>query len=124
MTTGSVTASVRARITANRNSVQPQTKTKIAVAATPGPANGSVIRHNTPRRLQPSTSALSSISCGISTIYPRIIHTVNGSAATAYSTINAWYVSTQLIALNRMNVGKMNETAGIKRWVSSQNERC
>src|SRR5437879_939600 len=58
-------------MTANRNSVQPQTKTKMLVAATPGAASGSVIRHSTPSRLQPSTRALSSTSCGISTMYPR-----------------------------------------------------
>jgi len=62
MTTGKVTVSVRARITAKRNSVQPNTKTKIAVAATPGAASGSVMRQITPSRPQPSTSPLSSTS--------------------------------------------------------------
>ena len=50
---------------ANNNSLQATTKAKIAVAAMPGAASGSTMRHSAVKWLQPSIIALSSISRGI-----------------------------------------------------------
>src|SRR5204863_2422843 len=66
-------------VIANKSSLQDVTKAKIAVAAMPGAASGSTMRHSAPKRPQPSMSALSSRSRGIASKYPTSIQTVNGT---------------------------------------------
>ena len=61
MATGRVTALVRVKTTAKRNSIQLKIKANVPVAINPGIARGNVMRRKAPSRVEPSTRALSSI---------------------------------------------------------------
>jgi hypothetical protein len=53
---------------------------KTNTATSPGAESGSAIRHSTPKREQPSSSAHSSTSTGRPLKKSRMIHTTNGIA--------------------------------------------
>ena len=52
MATGRVTALVRVKTTAKRNSIQLKMKANVPVAISPGTASGSVMRRNAPNRVE------------------------------------------------------------------------
>ena len=66
-------------VMAKSSSLHEATKAKIAVAATPGAARGRTTRQSAPKRLQPSSMALSSSSSGMDSKYPTSIQTVKGT---------------------------------------------
>src|SRR5215204_6551533 len=80
--TGSVTALVRVKTTAKRNSIQLKMKAKVPVAISPGTARGRAMLQNAPNRVAPSTCALSSISAGTASKYARIIQMTKGRLKT------------------------------------------
>ena len=76
--TGSVCERRKVSTRANRNSFQAKMRQMMKLATMPGAASGSATFQNTERRLQPSTSALSSISTGTARKASRMIHTASG----------------------------------------------
>src|SRR5215216_5798876 len=76
--TGNVTALVRVKTTAKRNSIQLKMKAKVPVAISPGTASGKVMLENARSRVAPSTWALSSTSAGTASKYDRISQITKG----------------------------------------------
>src|SRR5262249_37655581 len=77
--TGTVRVVGPARISAKRKLFQEKMNDSTAVATTPLRAMGSATYRNDSGREQPSISAASSISCGMSSKNPIISHTASGS---------------------------------------------
>ena len=61
---------------------------KIAATISPGRTSGSMTRHSTPTRVQPSTSAASSSSRGISSKKPIRIQIASGRENATYGRIS------------------------------------
>lgn len=92
---GTVLALKLVKKKARANSFHDWITQKIAVAAIPGSVKGKTIFVRTLRREQPSIKAASSISWGISSMNPRIIHIVNGMLKLRYTMARRMWVSSR-----------------------------
>ena len=77
-----------------RYSFQAWMKAKIEVATSPGPISGSRMRTKAPNRVEPSTCAASSSSCGTPSRNPRRVQMVNGSTNVRYVMMRPLSLST------------------------------
>src|SRR3970282_864418 len=119
--TGRVCALVAVRMSAKRNSFQEKMKTKIAVTTNPGAARGSAMRRNAENQEQPSTSALSSSSRGISLKNPRSSHVAKGRFIVEYAITRLAQLSSKPSIRIRMKMGMMAATGGGMRGGGNPN---